>query len=200
LKRIILAFLLVAFATCCFGQEVDSLKQRSLLLKKQKMKDPYIIIGDKKFKRLNNWVNGGIGTCTKLSYGKNSIPLGIGYNFHIKESYFKVGYFRSELSGAFGSLTGDYLSALHACYGFRAENARYNFAYFVGVSKSKGLKTDTTSFSTIGVYSEIQLVKKIVYDVGIGLTPFIDFNPEYPIVGIRVDLFFSNAFRGRVND
>ena len=200
LKKGLFLFLFLLSQTFAFSQ-VDSLKQRQLLLKKQKKESPdYIVINGKKFKTLNNWLNGGIGTCTKLSYGKNSVPIGIGYNFHIKQQYFKVGYLRSEVSGAFGNLTGDYLSAVHFCYGVRSENKNYHFAYFAGISKSKGLKTDTSSYSTVGVYSELQFIKKIVYDVGIGATAFIDFNPDYPIVGLRVDLFFSNAYRGKVND
>ena len=72
---------------------------------------------------------------------------------------------------------------------------------FGGVSYSTGYgKVDSIysrPFNQPGLYAQGEFVKKITYDVGIGLAVYADFNLEQSIVGARAILYFSGAYKGK---
>ena len=126
-------------------------------------------------------------------------PVQVGVNSYdickSVENVFKIGYHRSEVTVIFGQNNPDFMSDLHFCLGKRIENVKYNFAGFVGLARCVGLLDSSTKFTSPGIYAEIQATKKIFFDIGYGLTLYANYNKSYPIVGLRLDLFFSNSYR-----
>ncbi|MDQ3047702.1 MAG: hypothetical protein M3R27_09160, partial [Bacteroidota bacterium] len=55
-------------------------------------------------------------------------------------------------------------------------------------------------FNKPGIYLQAEAVKKITYDVGIGASIFADWNQEQSIIGAKIILYFSGAYRGKKND
>ena len=68
----------------------------------------------------------------------------------------------------------------------------------MGVGKAWGLK-DNLGFNTFAAYAEAQLIRKIYYDVGVGLNFFVNYNREYSTGGIRLDFFLSSSYQGKIN-
>ncbi|MBC7863980.1 MAG: hypothetical protein IAF38_13470 [Bacteroidia bacterium] len=50
--------------------------------------------------------------------------------------------------------------------------------------------------TAVGAYACVQNFYKFKSDLGIGLTVFGEYNKQRYLFGIRVELFFSGAFRG----
>ncbi len=138
------------------------------------------------------------------------------YTFRIKNSFFRVGY--SVVSRHFVlSRTLQKINDIAVLYGKRIETDKANLSFFIGPSLSYGTyfyyKDPISSFkiyhsfSKLGLYSELELTKKIFYDIGIGTSLFATFNngytryytktsPFYGAVGVKLNIYFSGAYRG----
>ena len=152
-----------------------------------------------RFKMFNNYINFGTGLGRGIESSKGWNPTAIEYNFHIKRSYFMFGYQRTDLSGLLNKPKRNRMNDIHLCYGFRRETKALNIAYYGGISRPWGIMNDTLSFKTIGVYAEAQLVRKLFYDVGAGISIFGHYNQYMSLFGIRIDIFLSGAYQGKLN-
>ena len=177
----------------CLGDVYAQEKQREDELKKERT------IRGNRFKVFNNYVNfgSGIGRAIEDSRGWN--PTAMEYNFHIKRSYFMIGYQRTDVSGILNKPKRNRMNDIHLCYGYRKESKALNVAYYGGISRPWGMMNDTLSFKTIGIYAEAQFVRKLFYDVGAGISIFAHYNNFFPLFGLRVDIFLSGAYQGKMN-
>jgi hypothetical protein len=159
--------------------------------------DSEFVINNKKLRYYNNWLSLGAGAQQNLSY-KRALGFagGLDFNFHIKHHYFQLG---TEITGETFGYYNNY--QFHLGYGKRYEDRDIHFAYFGGISYSTGYgKTDTVysrKYSQPGAYVQVEIVKKITYDVGIGASFFADINSEQTIIGLRGILYFSGAYAGK---
>jgi hypothetical protein len=151
----------------------------------------------KRYRMRNNYVNFGVGYGS-ASGNRQSIPVGVAYNFHIKNLFFQAGYNRSEMPILWGSYTANYLNDLHLAYCIRRETKVFNIAYVMGIGQAWGLKKDV-GYKTIAAYAEAQLVRKVFYDVGVGLCMFVNYNRYYPMGGLRLDFYLSSSYQGEIN-
>lgn len=168
-------------------------KQREDELKKERT------IRGNRFKVFNNYVNFGTGIGRAIENDKGWNPSAIEYNFHIKRAYFMIGYQRTDLSGFLNKPKKNRMNDIHLCYGFRKETKVLNIAYYGGISRPWGNINDTLSFKTIGIYAEAQFVRKLFYDVGAGISIFGHYNQFMSLFGIRIDIFLSGAYQGKMN-
>ncbi len=168
-------------------------KQRQDELKKERT------IRGNRFKVFNNYVNFGSGLGRSIESNKGWNPTAIEYNFHIKRSYFMFGYQRTDASGFLNKPKQNRMNDIHLCYGLRRETKALNIAYYGGVSRPWGVMNDTLSFRTVGIYAEAQLVRKLFYDVGAGISIFGHYNKYFPLFGVRIDIFLSGAYQGKMN-
>ena len=190
LKSIFVCFLLLIFG---LSKVVAQEKQRQDDLKKERT------IRGNRFKVFNNYVNFGTGLGRAIESSKGWNPTAVEYNFHIKRSYFMFGYQRTDLSGFLNKPKRNRMNDLHLCYGFRKESKVLNVAYYGGISRPWGIMNDTLSFKTIGIYAEAQFVRKLFYDVGAGISIFGHYNNFFPLFGVRIDIFLSGAYQGKMN-
>lgn len=161
--------------------------------------DSEFVINNKRLKYYNNWLNVGAGGQQNLSY---KYPLGfiggLDYNFHIKHHYFQLGL---NITGEKFGFYNNY--QFHGGYGKRFEDRDIHFAGFAGLSYSSGYgKVDsvyTRKYGQPGVYLQVEIVKKVTYDVGIGAQFFADVNQEQSIIGLKAILYFSGAYKGKKN-
>ncbi len=156
------------------------------------------IVGDNVFKEQNNWVSGGAGVGKNSQFGGSQFAGGLDYNFHLRMEYFQFGVLVT------GDQFGEYNNyEFHLCYGKRKENVNYNFSYYGGLSYcffyQRFAPNDYSENSTnaIGLYGNAQLIYKLTYDVGIGPGVFIDINTKEVVEGLKLDLYFSGAYRGK---
>ncbi len=178
-------FLALGYSTCV-AQEIRAKNtQEEVTIKKNR------------FLKKTNWLTLGLGYGQKLNSSDYSFPGSLNVYFHVKQVYFNAGIMRSKLDVLFARYSGDFLTDYHATVGFRNETRKSNFSYFAGPSYVHGLLDSATKFNGIGAYAEVQYIQKIYYDIGIGSSIFVNYNRSYPILGIRLDFYFSNAFRGK---
>ncbi len=164
--------------------------------------DSTFAIGNKKMKFYNTWLTAGAGVQQNLSY-KRALGFagGLDLNFHIQRQYFQLG---TSITGEHFGFYNNY--QFHAGYGKRFEDKDFHTAVFVGISYSSGYgKVDSTQtyerpYKQPGIYVQGELVKKIAYDVGIGVSLFGDFNAEQSMIGAKLVAYFSGAYKGRLND
>jgi len=158
--------------------------------------DSTFIYKDKKYKYYNNWLSGGAGIQQNFSIGKPpGFILGVDYNFHIKYNYYQLGLnFTGEEYGRYNNYQ------FHLGYGKRIENAKYQFAGFAGLSYSMGYHATeidsvihVRTYKQPGLYMQVEAIKKITYDVGVGAMLFADVNTEQTIAGAKIILFFAGS-------
>jgi hypothetical protein len=158
------------------------------------------VIADKKFKYYNNWLTAGAGGQQNLSYNRKvGFQAGLDYNFHVKHRYYQLGFM---ITGERYGFYNNY--QFHLGYGKRYEDNVFHAAAFGGISYSSGYGKEydsvyTRKYNQLGLYVQAELVKKITYDVGLGIAAFADWNMEQTIIGVRGILYFSNAYQGSKN-
>lgn len=187
MKKVFLLVFAASFAFPAIGQEKKELPDL----------DQEIVINKKRFKVYNNWLSGGGGAAYSTQIPQMQFLGQLDYNFHLKQNYFQLGL---ALAGdEFGSYNN---YNFHAGYGKRIENARINFSVFGGLSYTQGyLKEGKTyrsePYKEPGLYINSQLIKKITYDVGIGVGAFADYNSKRLLGGLTGVIYFSGAYKGR---
>jgi len=160
-----------------------------------------IIDNSKRYALHNNYLQAGAGFGgSTLRKGEQS-TIGIDFVFHIKRQHFQLGFLMSgdeflannNLSGHFG-------------YCYRIEDEKRNIAFTLGVSQNKGAiaahikRQDTIAelqYRNTGVYMSASYIKKLTYDIGIGLELIGEFNQTQQFFGIKGVLYFSGAYRGK---
>ncbi|CAN5438009.1 hypothetical protein BH09BAC5_BH09BAC5_21380 [soil metagenome] len=161
-----------------------------------------IVIKDKRFRVYNNWFSGGggFGFNTAIPYLQTIISVNM--NFHVHQYYFRIG---GMMSGDDFGLWNNY--QLHAGWiPYRKETEKYNLAFVGAISYSTGYKflysphvyENNHPYAEVGIYTEMQFIKKILYDAGIGGAFFINVNAKNTIVGLRADIYLSGAYKGYV--
>ncbi len=157
------------------------------------------LIGTNIFQLTSNWftISGGWGVNSGL---KNDQFIGSAdFSFHIKKEYFQAGLFIS--GDAFGTYNN---YQFHLGYGKRFETTKLNFSYFGGPSYAIFFEWDETEFkqgavNDVGLYLSTQLIRKIKFDVGIGGSLFANINSHQTIVGAKLDVYLSGAYKGKKN-
>jgi hypothetical protein len=181
-------------------EEAGTPSNNSTVKKKKKIApiDSTFVLNNKKLRYYNNWLTVGGGFQQNLTYKrKPGFSGGLDFNFHLKQHYFQLG---AMLSGEQFGFYDNY--QFHLGYGKRYEDKDIHFAGFAGVSYSTGYAkvgdtVYTRHFTQPGIYAQIEAVKKITYDVGIGAALYGDWNQEQAIFGARLVLYFSGAYRGK---
>lgn len=171
--------------------------------KKSNVHDSVFVINNNKFHYYNNWLTIGGGWQQNLTYQRNlGFVGGLDFNFHIKQYYFQSGVM---ITGESFGFYNNY--QIHLGYGKRFEDKDYHFAAFVGLSYSEGaqinqidsIRYTTKPYGQAGIYIQGEVVKKITYDIGAGVSLFGDFNKEQSIVGLKFMLYFSGTYSGKKN-
>lgn len=163
--------------------------------------DSIFVLNNKKLKYYNSWLTGGAGIQKNLTYKqKNGFAGGVDFNFHIKYYYFQLG---ATITGERFGYYNNY--QFHLGYGKRFEDKDFHIAGFAGISYSSGyharqldsIRVETRSYAKPGLYLQAEIVKKLTYDVGAGISLFADWNQEQAIIGSRFILYFSGAYKGK---
>jgi len=158
-----------------------------------------IIINYKRFRVWNDWVSGGAGVGYNTSVPLMQTVVAANFNFHIRQNYFRIGGMFS--GDAFG-LWNNYMIGQFCWIPVREETVKYNFALMGGISFSNNYKYlypghyENAPTNEAGIYAEVQCIRKIYYDAGIGPSVFVNVDKKNTIAGIRIDFYLSGAFRG----
>ena len=165
------------------------------------------IIGDKIYKPGCGWFKIASGGSYNLGLETYESSTNLSYSFRIKDSYFQLGYHAS--SNTFFTIRSyQKLNDLYISYGLRKESKKYNISAFTGPSFSYGgyyFDTDSLGrkrykgFTQLGLVINAEYTRKIFYDLGLGLSAFASFNGSYKVIGIQAHVYFSGAFRGKIN-
>lgn len=160
--------------------------------------DSTFTLNNKKLSYYNNWLTAGGGFQQNLTYKrKPGFSGGLDFDFHLQQHYFQVG---TMISGENFGFYDNY--EFHVGYGKRYEDKDVHFAGFAGISYSTGYAKVGDSiyirhFKQPGIYAQIEGIKKVTYDVGVGVSFFVDWNQEQAIFGTRLVLYFSGAYKGK---
>ncbi len=158
-----------------------------------------IIYDGKRYRVYNNWISIGGGAGYNSKWPKDEKNVAADFSFHIQHYYFRVGTF---MSGRDFTAANNY--NFHAGIGLRKETEKYNLSAFIGPSTSNFRRplSDsinynlTTVYNEVGLYSCIEAVYKLKYDVGLGGQIFCDYNRVQMVYGVRLIVYFSGAYRG----
>lgn len=170
---------------------------------KYKIQENYkreFVIGNKRYRVYDNWVNFGLGAGYHSQNPRLQMVLGLDMNFHIKKAYFNAGGY---LSGDGYGQWNNY--ELHAGYiGYRRQNEKMHTAVMGGLSFTNGYEYIYAghylgqAYNEFGIYAEYQFVRKIEYSTGLGLTAIVNVNKKGILAGLRLDGYLSGAYRGYV--
>lgn len=212
MKKISLVFLVVINTLKSQNIKVDTIYKDSV---------PFKILYDNKIYKLNAGfftIGTGLFLSNNISYNMKGISLH--FNFHIfREVYTQVGLIRIKDNKSFTfpekkDVTISYFNFLFSPFVIKKENIHFAFIFnSIGVAYGGGYKDETyhykggiaqDSTNTIQnnyfgwhFYSSVQCVYKFKYDLGIGADMYAEyFNDQTVIVGIKISLYFSAAFRG----
>ncbi len=157
-----------------------------------------IINKGKRYRIHNNYLSIGGGFLNSNIRKDLQKSINVDYQFHIKRQHFQAGLI---ISG--NEFTANNNSQLHFGYGLRKETEKTNLAFFMGITGVNGVKTISDSlgirplfYNGFGSYLSIQLIKKITYDIGFGIEFFGEISKVQNIIGAKMILFFSSAYRG----
>jgi hypothetical protein len=153
----------------------------------------------KRYRIHNNYLTAGVGYFGTNLRSDIQRPFGLDFQFHIKTHHFQLG---GLISG--NDLFGVNNISFHTGYGWRKETTKSNLAIFAGLNYSYGvypvLDTANTAlpkfYNNIGAYICAQAIKKLTYDIGIGLEFYGEINETQVMGGIKFLLFFSGSYRG----
>ena len=192
MKRIFYTLLLCSVGGELLAQEPGQDEKAAPDLKAE------IVINKKRFKVYNNWLSGGGGAGYNTRVPQLQFIGQLDFNFHIQANYFQLGLALA------GDEFGDYNnSVFHAGYGRRRETTKYNLSAFGGLSYTKGFVKRgnvydvNNPYKEPGLYINAQAIKKISYDVGIGLGLIADVNQKRTLAGISAIVYFSGAYKGK---
>lgn len=154
----------------------------------------------KRYKVFNNYLTIGGGTEYNSFLQNTNLNLGGDLNYHISNIYFQSGFFLA------GNRFGNWNHAqLHTAIGKRFEMTKVNLAGYLGGSISSINRPiydsvigeyRSNSIHPFGLHATAQFTYKFKYDVGIGFALFADINKAQSVYGIRLELYFSSAFKG----
>lgn len=205
-----IAFIL-AFVSGSILQAQETLNQHienelDKLYKEDYNKKKEIRIDGKKYRIYNNYLTVGAGKGYNTGWKDMLFTTALDFNFHLAKTRFQAG---GLLQGR--SYGNNQLVQFHLGFGYRKESYKYFWAIYGGLSYTDGYnpvklqdrsgKDSTTilgHFTQNGIYAAAQLFYKVKFDYGIGLTLFADANQKQSIIGARIELFFSGAFRGNI--
>ena len=186
------------------NQHIES--ELSKLYKEDYNKKKEIKVDGKKYRIYSNYLTLGAGKAYNSAWDDILFNPALDFNFHLQKSRFQAGGLLQ------GRTYGDnQLIHFHLCYGYRKESYKYFWAIYGGLSymtghtpiRSKGIggKDSVLIYPTVssnGIYAAAQFFYKVKFDYGIGLTIFGDANKYQSMVGARIELFFSGAYRGTI--
>lgn len=149
-------------------------------------------------------IESGAGFNPSLNTIESSSALS--YSFRVNNTYIRIGY-HSSGNKFFTQRSYQKLNDIFGIFGYRTENMKYNFSVFGGPSYAYGAKyhhTDSLGmkwykvFGNIGLFACASLSYKFLYDIGAGLSVFCSYNKDYMVAGLKINIFFSGAFKGQI--
>jgi hypothetical protein len=181
---------------------------------------PYKILYDNKIYKLNAGfatLDGGFYTSNHIYYWMKG--LAINFNFHFyKELYFQIGLTRIKGYKTLEypekkDLTISYFNFNLSPITIKTENTHFAFVFTpIGLAYGGGYKDETYHFvgkiatdSTnviqnnyfgLNYYSALQCIYKFKYDLGIGASVYAEYQSDATILGFKLCLYFSAAFKG----
>ena len=199
---IVLGFSLMGQET--INQHIEN--ELAKLYKEEYNRKKEIKIDGKKYRIYNNYVTLGAGKGYNTAWKQMMFTPAIDFNFHLQKTRFQAG---GLLQGQ--SYGNNQLIQFHLCAGYHKESYKYFWSIYGGLSYVDGyhpLKlrdiagndsaTILGHFKETGIYAAAQLFYKVKFDYGLGLTVFADANQKQSMIGARIELFFSGAFRGNL--
>jgi len=140
---------------------------------------------------------------------QNSLPKG-SMRSAMSKLCFTVGYHYSS-DATFIARSTQKLNDFYLGLGLRKETLHSNYAFFVAPTYSYGnyyrysqrLQDDQvvrwyTSFQNYGLYAKAEYTYKLLYDLGIGVAAYANFNSKYTVYGVQLQIYFSGAFKGQI--
>ncbi|PBQ32247.1 hypothetical protein CNR22_10850 [Sphingobacteriaceae bacterium] len=154
-----------------------------------------IIYDNKRYRIHNCYLTLGPGFLQTSIRKEVQRTIALDFQFPIRRHHFQAGVQMSgESFGSNNNIQG------HVCYGWRKEKTRNNLAAYVGPSVYTGVETgsmgEAVFYQGLGLYGCVQAVTKLAYDIGIGAELFGDISPKQGMVGLKLIVFFSGAYRG----
>jgi hypothetical protein len=196
--------ILPGFLMFCFCSQVAMAGEMDpLFTGRDTVKAPeYTIIGKNRYMPARKWLIAGPALSVNRFTSMDG-SLGVDYHMMINDRYYQAGVMRGkEYDGLFPQVYSRLFNEMHLGVGIKEEAHRLLYAFFLGPSYSAGEYFDPESgeivtFGSIGLHTNIEVIYKPVYDVGIGTNVFVDANFKYTVAGVRLVFFFSDAFRGK---
>jgi hypothetical protein len=154
-----------------------------------------IIYDGKRYRIHNSYVTVGGGFMQSSIRQGSQKTLGVDFQLPVRKLHFQLG---GMVSGyGFGS---DNNRQLHVGWGYRRERTGDNLAVYAGPSYYWGVRGDTSTgpinYQGMGAYVCVQAIKKLVFDIGIGIEGFAEFSKTQRLFGFRIIAFFSGAYQG----
>ena len=164
---------------------------------------------DKLYKTGSSWFTIGSGVGYFPTFDRQQRNFMVDFNGRIKKNYFTLG-FHYDGDNFITVRSGQRFYEFHGGYGWRSENLKRNIYAYLGPGYAMGYvfkysrrvintenryeQTIYQSFNTLSLYGEVQYVRKVFYDIGMGAAFYASLNKHYQTVGVRLFMYFSTAY------
>ena len=164
------------------------------------------VIENKIYRPYSNYLLLSVGKSYNIKNGEVETSGEVGYVFRVVDQFFQAGYHLSS-DQFFLNRSYQKLNDIYIMYGIRKETINRNMDVFLGVSYAYGStywETDSLNkkwykgFSVPGIRISADYEWKIFYDIGLGLNGYAEWNQYYPIIGFKINVYFSGAYRGSI--
>lgn len=161
-----------------------------------------VLHNEKRYAMHNNYLTLGGGLSGSNLRDKEQNILGADFTFHIRRTHFQIGF----LMSGDAYLNNNNISG-HFGYCYRIEDERKNISFMGGISQNKGQippyinnagdSIPVFFYRNTGIYLSAAYVKKLTYDIGIGVEVFAELNQVQQMFGAKAIVFFSGSYRGK---
>jgi hypothetical protein len=160
-----------------------------------------LILGNSKYKTKHHYLLLGVGISGN-GLKRTDGNFGLDYHMNIKGKYYQAGLMRSkELKGLFPTEYERIFYDLHFSMGKKLESVKMTYMALAGPSIITGRNhSNSSAYTSVGIQGQLQAIYKPFFDIGAGLSLYVNLNLKYSSAGARISLFFSNAYKGKVNE
>ena len=160
-----------------------------------------LILGNSKYKTKHHFLLLGVGFSGN-GLKKLDGNFGLDYQVNIKNVYYQMGLMRSkELKGLFPTDYQRIFYDFHLSIGKKLESVKMTYMAVAGPSLIAGRNHSIDpAYTSVGIQCQLQAIYKPFFDVGTGVCLYGNLNSKYSSLGLRLSIFFSNAYKGKVNE
>lgn len=206
MKHFLIIISLILITIVSYSQEQNPRTQTATdHLSKWDKKFGEVKYKDKVYRQGSNWFDFGLGYAYNIDKKSFDNTFTMAYHYRYKGVYFNGGFHYTtqqlfDIKPLRVLRPMEFLLDIYLGAGLRTEGRWHHIGFFIGPSFATTLisRPDDSKISDLkfqlGAYVKTEIIFKLFYDLGLGVSVFGSFNKRYQVAGLQITFYFSNAF------